>query len=140
MTSLVSVSAFATSDALDRAYIVVRNIQDEEDFSLERAPFVGCYGLPQGARLEQWIRPVNVTSNIGCGGISTTEDINALSCAKLINAEESADYASFSKIELDISACPDKDNKLFITMIRTSAAKNFPQSNKSKEVILKLVK
>lgn len=140
MAMSVSVPAFATVDALDRAYIVVQNIQEEEEFAVERAPFVGCYGLPQGARLVQWTSPVEVLSNIGCGGTPVKENINALSCAKVINAEESADFGSFAKIELDISACPYKDNKQFITMVRTSAAKNFPQSNKSKEVVLKLIR
>ncbi len=83
---------------------------------------------------------------MGCGDSdSSTIDINALSCASLVSSEESADYASFKKITLDISNCPYKDNAKFITMVRTAAARNFPQTQngkivKGKEVELILVK
>jgi hypothetical protein len=137
---LLSFSAFATVDGHDRAWIVVQNIQDEEDFFLERGPFVGCYGLAQGARLVQWTAPYKVLQNIGCGGVAYEENINALTCAVVTDSKESSDYNSFSEITLDISKCPYKNNKLFITMVRTSAARNFPQTNKNKEVVLKLVK
>ena len=139
-SALLSVSAFATVDGHDQAWIVIQNIQDEDDFIVDRAPFVGCYGLAQGARLVQWTSPVKVLQNIGCGGPAYEENINALSCAKVIDSKESDDYSSFSEITLDISACSYKNNKKFITMVRTTAARNFPQSKKTKEVVLKLIK
>ena len=140
LSALLSASAFATVDGHDRAWIVVQNIQDEEDFFVERAPFVGCYGLAQGARLIQWTSPVKALQNIGCGGQSYEDDINALSCAKVTDLKESGDYNSFSEITLDISGCDYKNNAKFITMVRTTAARNFPQTNKNKEVVLKLIK
>lgn len=133
-------SAIATVDGHDRAYIVVQNVQDDEEFFVERAPIIGCYGLEQGARLAQFTAPYMATSNIGCGGIRALDNINALSCAKEVAAEESADFRSFSKITLDISACAAKNNPKFITMVRTAAKLNFPQSNKNIEVQLTLIK
>lgn len=134
-----SLSAFATVDGHDRVYLVVQHVQSEE-YMVQSAPFIGCYGLPQGARLGAWTAEYKVPVNIGCGGTPDTENINALTCAKVTAFEESKDYWSFSKITLDISACPGKDDPKFITMVRTSAAKNFPQKNKKKQVQLTLIK
>jgi hypothetical protein len=136
---LGSVSAFATSDGLDRVHLVVAEIQDEETFTVERAPIVGCYGLAQGARLVAWVTEYKATQNVGCGGQAYHENINALSCATIVDSKESADYSSFSEITLDISKCHAKNNAQFITMIRTTAKRNFPQGN-GKEVVLKLIK
>jgi hypothetical protein len=134
-------TASATVESYDRVYLVIQNFNEgENDFFVERAPLIGCYGLPQGARLAQFTAPYKAPSNIGCGGKSTTEDINALVCAKTISSKESKDYASFSEITLDISRCPAKHNPKFITMLRTAAKLNFPQSNKKKEVKLILIK
>ena len=137
-----SLSAFATVDAVTEVSLVVQNIQEENDFTVMEAPIVGCYGLAQGPQLAQWTAPYEVPSNVGCGGTPHKENINALTCAKVISATEAPDYISFSKIVLDISACPHKDNSRFITMVRTSAARNFPQTgkNKGKDVELVLVK
>lgn len=132
--------AFATVDGHDRVYVVVQNIQDENEFFVERAPIIGCYGLAQGARLAAWTREYPVVTNIGCGGTPATENINALTCATIVDSKESADFASFSDVTLDISKCAAKNNAKFITMVRTSAKLNFPQKNKGREVRLKLVK
>lgn len=140
LVALFAAPAFATVDAITSVWIPVQNIQDDEDFGVERAPVVGCYGLAQGPQLDQFISPYMVPTNVGCGGPKVNQDINALSCAKLIDAVEGPDYISFKRIVLDISACPYKDNKRFITMVRTAAARNFPQPGKGKEVELILQK
>lgn len=140
LLNLVGNSAHATVDGPDRLYLVVENIHDDSDFFLERAPIVGCWGLPQGARLVAFTAEYKVPSNIGCGGEPHLDNINALTCAKLVDAKESKDFMSFSEITLDISACPHKNNAKFITMVRTAAKYNFPQSNKSREVRLNLIK
>lgn len=129
--------AQATVDGNDRVYIVVQEAQTEE-FFVERVPVIGCYGLPQGPQLQQFTAEYLAPYNVGCGGPAGTENINALTCAKVVSAIESADYSSFKDIVLDISKCPAKDNKQFITMVRTAAKRNFPQ--KKGEVKLTLIK
>lgn len=102
---------------------------------------IGCYGVEQGPQLFQFTSPYEVTSSIGCGSsMKYKTDLNALSCAKLVSSEENDDYSGFKKVVLDISKCAAKDNARFITMIRTAAARNFPQKNKNKEVELILIK
>lgn len=131
--------AQATVDGHTKVFIVVQDIQSEE-FFLERAPVLGCYGLPQGPQLSQWVAEYKVPTNVGCGSMGTyMENINYLTCAKIVDSEESEDFMSFKKITLDISQCEAKNDAKFITMVRTSAAKNFPQQN-GKEVELVLVK
>ncbi|HMN70145.1 MAG TPA: hypothetical protein PKC28_16520 [Bdellovibrionales bacterium] len=131
--------AFATIDANDWVELVIANVQDDTEFGVQRGPIVGCYGMAQGARLYAWVAEYKATSNVGCGMTPVYENVNALTCAKIVKSKESNDYMSFSEITLDISACPQKDNQQFITMIRTSAARNFPQSG-GKEVVLTLIK
>ncbi len=146
LVSLFSLNALATVDAMASAWIVVQDIQEEENFSLQQVPIIGCYGLAQGPQLVQFTAEFNVKSTMGCGDSDTSvTNINALSCGKVVDEEESADYISFKKIVLDISACPYKNNKRFITMVRTAAMRNFPQTikgkvDKSKEVELILIK
>lgn len=129
-------NAQATVDSHDRAYIVVKHIQSEE-FFVERVPVIGCYGLARGPQLVQWTAEYKVPSNIGCGGTAFADNINALTCAKVVKAVESADFMSFSEITLDLSKCADKNDPRFITMIRTSAKLNFPL--KQGEVRLQLI-
>lgn len=134
---LLSASTYATVDAHSRSYIVVKDIQTEE-FFVERAPIIGCYGLGHGPQLAQLTTEYKATSNIGCGGPIMYDNINYLTCANVIDAKESADDLSFSDITLDISKCKDKNNPQLITMIRTAVKLNFPQ--KKGEVRLKLIK
>lgn len=129
--------AHATVDGHDRIYLVVRNIQSEE-FFVERAPIIGCYGLAQGPQLVAWTQEYKVPSNIGCGDQRFEDNINYLTCAKILSSKESDDYSSFKEITLDISKCDAKDDAKFITMLRTSAKLNFPL--KKGEVNLILVK
>lgn len=131
-------TSFATVDANDRVYIVVQHVQDDTDFFVERVPIIGCYGLAKGAALAQFTLEYKATSNIGCGDAVAQDNINALSCAKLVDSKESADYSTFSHVTLDISKCPAKDNPKFITMVRTAAKLNF--SNKKNTVQLKLIR
>lgn len=136
---LVSVYAkvYATVDAHDKAYIVVKDIQTEE-FFIERAPIIGCYGLAKGPQLIQFTSEYKVSSNIGCGGEKKLDNINYLTCATVVDSKESDDYLSFSEITLDISKCADKENPKLITMLRTAAKLNFPM--KKGEVKLNLIK
>ncbi len=132
---LVSTNALATVDGFTYAWIAVQNIQDEEDFTVEKVPVMGCYGLNQGPQLVQFTSEHNIKATMGCGDSSTeTMNINALSCATLVDSVESDDYSSFKKIVLDISQCSYKNNKKFITMVRTAASRNFPQTVKGKVI------
>lgn len=143
---LLSFNASATVDAMTSTWIVLEGIQEPEDFTLQQVPVIGCYGLPQGPELEQFVSEYKIKSTIGCGFVSTEMvNVNALSCAKLVSSEENTDYMSFKKITLDISSCVYKNNARFITLVRTAAARNFPQTKdgkvvKGKEVELTLLK
>lgn len=137
LLGLFSINAFATVDAHDKVYLVVKNIQSEE-FFVERAPIIGCYGLARGPQLVQFTAEYKVNSNIGCGGETFQDNINYLTCAKVVSSTESDDFMSFSEITLDISKCEDKNNPKLITMIRTAAKLNFPL--KKGQVKLNLVK
>jgi hypothetical protein len=134
--ALFSVKSFATVDGNTSVWLVVQNFNDEEDFLVQQAPMIGCYGISQGPQLAQFTKPYEVASSVGCGWDSQEKnDINALSCAEVVSSEESANYRSISKIVLDISKCEAKNSKKFITMIRTAAARNFPQySNSGKKL------
>ena len=134
--------AQATVDAHDRVYIVVEDINgiDAPTYLVERAPIVGCYGLRQGPRLSAWVTEYKAPQNIGCGGTTSFENINALTCATVVDSKESDDYSSFTEITLDVSKCQEKNNPNFLKAIETSARKNFPQANKSQAVILQLIK
>ncbi len=146
LISFFAFNASATVDAMTTAWIVIQDIQDEENFSLQQVPVIGCYGLAQGPQLVQFTAEFNVKSTMGCGDADTSvTNINALSCAQVVSSEESDDYSSFKKIVLDVSNCTYKNNKRFITMVRTAAARNFPQTSKgkvlkSKEVELVILK
>lgn len=131
--------AEATIDANDRVYLVSQHVQSGE-FYIERAPMIGCFGLPQGPRLVQFTEPYRAPSNIGCGGIKTLVNINRLSCASVVSAQESNDYLSFSKITLDISKCRHKRNADYLATVRKAARMNFPQSDPTKAVELILIK
>lgn len=137
---MVSVNAFATVDALTSAWIVVQNVQDEEDFGVQKVAVMGCYGLSQGPQLVQFTAEHNIKATMGCGDASTdVMNINALSCATVVDSVESDDYSSFKKIVLDVSKCAYKNNKKFITMVRTAASRNFPQTVNGKVISSKEV-
>ncbi len=139
-TLFVTFGAKATVDVHTNVYLVVQDIQSEE-FFVERAPVLGCLGLPYGPQLSQFTAEYKVPSSIGCGHDGTyTENINYLTCAKILDSKESADYSTFTEIKLDISNCAAKNDPKFITMVRTAAKLNFPQNNKKKDVNLILVK
>ncbi len=138
---LTAITSHATSDGLTQAYIVVEdfNQEDSERFQLMIVAMNGCYGLVQGPQFEQFTAPYEVESSMGCGFSSGQKvNLNALSCAKIINSEEFETTGTFKKIVLDISKCEAKNNKRFITMIRTAAKRNFPVhfENKQKEIEL----
>lgn len=132
-----TISAKATVDGHDRAFIVVQNIQSEE-FFVERVPVIGCYGLSRGPQLVQFTAEYKVPSNIGCGGETFHDNINSLTCAKVTDSTESDDFMSFKAVTLDISKCEAKNDPKFITMVRTAAKLNFPL--KKGEVKLTLIK
>lgn len=135
---LFSAQVFATVDGMTEAWIVVQDVQDEEAFTVMKVPVIGCYGVAQGPQLAQFTAPHKVKATMGCGDSDTsTVDINALSCGVVESAEEvDPGFTGFKKIVLNISKCPNvfKENKQFITMIRTAAARNFPQYKKNGKV------
>jgi hypothetical protein len=118
-------NSFATVDAHDKAFIVVKDIQSDE-FFVERVPIIGCYGFARGPQLVQFTAEYQVNSNVGCGPVFR-DNINYLTCAKVTSSTDTEDYSSFSKMTLDISKCEAKNDPKFITMVRTAAALNFPQ-------------
>ncbi len=140
MSLVFSSASFATSDVHDRVYIVVQHIQEPEEFFIERAPIIGCLGPARGPQLNQFTAEYRVTSNIGCGEAPSSENINYLTCATVTSAKDNENYDSYSEITLDISKCEAKNNKKFITMVRTAAKLNFPQGKGKGEVKLNLVK
>lgn len=145
VTLFTAVLAHATSDGLTQTYIVVENYNDDEDnrFQLMMVAINGCYGLVQGPQLAQFTAPYEVQASIGCGYNGTEKtNLNALTCAKVLESEEFETTGTFKKIVLDISACEAKNDKRFITMIRTAAKRNFPVhfQNRMKEVELILKK
>ena len=142
-----SFSSFATVDGMTSVWLVVGNVQEEGEYHLQQAPVMGCWGVSQGPELSQWTMPYEVTYNMGCGGPYGKTDINALSCAEIDwdGTQESDTYNGFKKITLNVSACPEKNNARWVTLVRTSAARNFPQLDEngkkmSKEVELVLIK
>jgi hypothetical protein len=142
---LLNVTVHATSDGLAQTYIVVEdyNQEDSDRFQLMLVAINGCYGLVQGPQLAQFTAPYEVQASIGCGYAGSEKtNLNALTCAKVLDSEEFETTGTFKKIVLDISACEAKNNKRFITMIRTAAKRNFPvhHENRMKEVELVLKK
>lgn len=126
----LSTSSFATVDAHDSAFIVVEDIQSNE-FFVERVPIIGCYGYGQirGPQLIQFTAEYKVTSNIGCGGDVFYDNINYLTCAKVVSSKPAVGDAGFSKITLDISKCAAKNNSKFIAIVGAAAKLNFPLKN-----------
>src|SRR5687768_7253217 len=97
LSMLMFSTASATVDAHTRVYIVVKDIQSEE-FFVERAPIIGCYGLARGPQLAQFTSEYNANANVGCGATPSQQNINYLTCARVVSAQESPDYMSFSEI------------------------------------------
>ncbi|UOF01646.1 hypothetical protein [Bdellovibrio reynosensis] len=128
-----SLKAFGTVDAHTRVYLVVKDIQTEE-FFIERAPIIGCYGLARGPQLAQFTAEYKVNANVGCGDQFVQENINYLTCAKVVSSVESPDYLSFSEITLDITGCPEKNSSIFRSIIRRAARLNFPLNRGSVKV------
>lgn len=120
---MLNAQAFATVDAHTNVFIPVKDIQSEEYF-VQKAPMVGCYGLPRGPQLEQLTRTYMV-NNLGCGGMEAQENINALSCGRVLSSVEADDYSTFKKITLDISDCESKNNNDFILAIKKVVRLNF---------------
>lgn len=124
LLSLISFSQYslATVDSNTTVFLPVRHVQSGEYF-VQVAPLIGCYGLPRGPQLQQLMEPYMV-NNTGCGQ-TTQEDINALSCADLVESVEADDFSTFKKITIDISKCDDHDNKEFIQTVKKVFKLNF---------------
>jgi len=118
----LATTTFATVDSNTRVFILIRHVQSGE-YAIERAPLVGCYGMPKGPELVQLTTPY-VVGNLGCG-MNGSEDINALSCAKTLDFKESEDASTYKEITLDISNCVDKTNPEFIQGIKKVVKINF---------------
>jgi hypothetical protein len=134
--SIMSFSSFATVDGMTRVYILTKDYNSEE-FVVEKAPIIGCWGLPKGPELIQLTHPY-VTNNLGCGS-ATKENINVLTCAKVIDSVESRDFSTFSEITLDISKCEDKSSADFIEAIKKVVKVNFATKT-VKNPLLKIIK
>lgn len=112
----------ATVDSNTNVFIPVKHVQSDEYF-VQMAPMMGCYGLPKGPQLLQLVKPYMV-NNLGCG-TETTENINALDCGEIVSSVESDDFSTFKEITLNISACDDKNNTDFIKTIKKVVILNF---------------
>ena len=115
-------ASVTTVDSNTNIFIPVQHIQSGE-FFIQRAPMIGCYGLPRGPQLQQLTKPYMV-NNLGCG-TETQENINALSCSIVVSAIEGDDYSTFKEITLDITACPEKSNPDFIYVVKKIVRLNF---------------
>lgn len=138
-----SLRSFAAGsvNVYDRVFLVVQNVDEDGQFFVERVPMIGCKTLTFGARLEQFTSAYMAPSNVGCGIKNVVnEDINGLSCSKVVTALESPDRSTYSEITLDISNCPERNSPQFISMIRTAAKSNFPQLDPKREVKMTFVK
>lgn len=102
-------SLYATMDSNHAVYVLSEHVQSGEYF-VQKAPVIGCYGVPKGPELMALTREFNVPSNLGCGG-DFTDNINILSCASIYKSVESDDYMNFKEIVLDISNCRDKSKR-----------------------------
>ena len=118
----ISTSAFATVDGNHNLFIMVQDINSEE-YYVQKAPVIGCWGLAKGPELMQLTSPYKV-SNVGCGS-NTEENINVLTCAKIISYDESDDFSTFKEITLDISNCDGRGNADFIATVKKVVQMNF---------------
>lgn len=149
---LVLFSKTGLAQSMEWVHIVTADLIDTESgpetkYSVVKIPAFGCGSAEvQATQLEQFTADFLVNENMGCGGslpqndedescegtrpkIAVQKNINFLSCVqKPVKSVISKDYKSISKITLDISKCPDKDNKELETKIRTAANNNFPQT------------
>ncbi|MCC7404062.1 MAG: hypothetical protein IT288_06645 [Bdellovibrionales bacterium] len=122
---LASWSAGATVDGHDAAYIVVQNVQSEE-FFVERVPIIGCYGSLKDPQLVQLTTEYKATSNIGCGGPTFYDNINYLTCAKVVSTKATDDFMSYTEINLDVSKCTAAGEAGFVKAVKEAAKLNFP--------------
>lgn len=118
----ISTSAFATVDGNHNLFVMVQDINSQE-YYVQKAPIIGCWGLAKGPELMQLTAPYKV-SNIGCGS-QTVENINVLTCSNVLSAYESEDYSTFKEITLDISKCYGKDDADFIATVKKVVQMNF---------------
>lgn len=119
---LSSLNSFATIDANTSLFILGKDIQSEEYF-VQKAPIIGCWGIAKGPELAQLTTPYEVNS-LGCGSISK-ENINALTCATILNYVETDDFMGLKELTLDISKCDDKNNTDFINGVKKVVKLNF---------------
>lgn len=127
LTALFSASTLAQSYDHARAYIVVQDVQNKDDFFIERVPVVGCHTQSSRPQLEQLTAEYHAPVSRGCGNITATENINVLTCAKIHQYKESKRDGSIYQLSLDVSNCSAKNNPRFITTVRRVIAMNFPQ-------------
>lgn len=119
---IASINSFATVDANTSLYILGKDIQSEEYF-VQKAPIIGCWGIAKGPELAQLTTPYEVNS-LGCGSV-TKENINVLTCASIVNFTETSDYMGIKELTLDVSKCDDKNNTDFINGVKKVVKLNF---------------
>jgi hypothetical protein len=135
---LLSMNAGANGYDHARAYIVVQDVQNKNEFFIERVPVVGCHVQPFRPHVQQLTSDYKVPSSRGCGLETSYDNVNALTCAKILEVKESKRDGSIYAINLDLSGCEAKNNPRFITTVRRAIALNFPQ--KSGQLNFKFVK
>lgn len=102
----ISSSAWATFDGWATVHLVTNDPQEIDLYEVKEFPFWGCYGPFYGPKLSAFTKEFHVPSNLGCGMPAFPQDINALSCAKVVDSTESSDYMSLDSLVLDLSGCP----------------------------------
>lgn len=119
---ITSINSFATVDANTSLFILGKDIQSEEYF-VQKAPIIGCWGIAKGPELAQLTTPYEVNS-LGCGSV-TKENINTLTCASIVSYSETQDYMGIKELTLDISKCDDKNNTDFLNGVKKVVKLNF---------------
>ena len=126
IATLLTSSAFATADAVTSVHLVVQHVNDSGDFTVEKTVLVGCYGVAYGPQLTQFTKEYKAPMSVGCGwDTNVVENINYLTCAKVVDSKESSDYSTLSRLTLDISGCEDKNNPKLERAIRKAVKRNF---------------
>lgn len=123
---LMLLSQLSRGESIQWVHLVSLN---EGKFGVVKVPVLGCSGFAQATQLDQFTKEYLVNADMGCGTITNGQvNINYLTCAKLTESEVSQDNKSIAKISLNIANCDHKASRNFITMVRTAAALNFPQT------------
>lgn len=140
LLSVLSFKVSATVDGNHWISIVVANYNEPDNFTVERVPMIGCWGLAHGPEYSNFTRPYEVPMG-GCGGNDNIkENINALTCAEITNWTANESYTGTAALTLDISKCEYKSSTKFLKAVKEAVAKSFTNPKGKPPVKLTIVK